>query len=90
MVKGSIERGIEYRKKFRLKKWQVNGQGLEQKFWDKTYGVKDFLVIMVDGSGDASSTGERMQEPDYWIMNLGIMCYFDNATKDDPGFYGNF
>jgi hypothetical protein len=49
LVKGSIERGIEFRKKFKLKKWQVSGQGLEQSFWDKAYGVKDFQVIMVDG-----------------------------------------
>jgi hypothetical protein len=36
LVKGSIERGIEFRKRFRLKKWQFSGQGLEQSFWDKT------------------------------------------------------
>lgn len=49
LVKGSIERGIEFRKRFRLKKWQVSGQGLEQSFWDKTYGIKNFQVVMVDG-----------------------------------------
>ncbi len=49
LVKGSIERGIEFRKRFRLKKWQVSGQRLEQSFWYKTYDIKNFQVVMVDG-----------------------------------------
>ena len=49
LVKGSIERGIEFRKRFRLKKWQVSGQGLEQSYWNMINDIKNFQVVMDDG-----------------------------------------